>query len=464
MSSSVRAVSLFFLVFMAGGCAIGPDYVRPNLDLPAQWKPDSADNGNLTAEWWTLYKDSTLTELVRTALEHNHDLAMAMARIDEAKAYLGVAYSAQLPSIGVEAGTARGDPSGPVRRDNTHSISGSVSFELDLWGKYRRATEAARADLLATEAAYRTIRLAVVAETVRAYFALLSLDSQLKTARETLQTRFRAEKVYHDRFREGLSGEFEFRQSEVETITAKALIQNLEMSQAQAEKALAVLIGQTPRQMVKGDIARPTILEEVLVPDLVPAGLPSTLIERRPDIVEAEELLRASTADIGVAKAAFLPSFSLTGLFGWVSSEFDRFMVPGARQWSLGAGVLQPVFEGGSLLAQLEAANARQKEAYAMYQKTVSNAFREVLDALVANRITRERFVTIQTQVKKLRRVLTLATLRYESGQTDFLEVLDAQRALLNSQMELAGARQARLDAVTNLCQALGGGWDRQNQ
>lgn len=453
--------AVLLCALLAGGCALGPDYTRPAQDMPAQWRPNLADRGDLRADWWTLYGDQTLNALVEEALSHNHDLAIAMARIDEARAYLGIARSAQLPSVSGEAGTGRGDPYGPAGVDNTHYLSGAAFFEIDLWGKYSRATEAARAELLATEAAYRTVRLAVIAGTARAYFALLSNDRQLKTARDTLKTRTRAEKLYHNRFVEGLSGEFEYRQSEVETTTAKAQVQNLEMAQAKAENALAVLTGRSPARIVEDSFSRPLPLEKLSVPDLVPSGLPSSLLERRPDIIEAEHLLHAATADIGVAKAAFFPGISLTGQFGWVSTEFNNIASSAARQWSVGSGLLQPIFQGGRLKAQLEAANARQKEAYALYAKTVGNAFREVLDALTANRITRERLVTIQTQVGKLRRTVTLANLRYESGQTNFLEVLDAQRALFNSEMELAKAYQAQLNAVTDLCQALGGGWER---
>lgn len=453
------------LVICLGGCAVGPDHVRPSLDLPAQWRPDVVDRGALAVNWWTLYQDPTLTLLVEKALDNNHDLAMAMARVDEARAYLGMARADQLPSVNGEAGTSRAGA--PIRQgnvDNTHSVNASAFFELDLWGKYRRASEAARAELLATEAAYRAIRLAVVSETARSYFALLSIDKQLKTSRDTLKTRLRAEKLYRDRYTEGLSGEFEYRQSEVETTTAKAQVQNFEMAQSQAENALAVLIGHTPRQIVEDSIARPAPLEKLSVPDLVPSDLPSSLIERRPDIIQAEELLHAATADIGVAKAAFFPSISLTGEFGWISPEFRRLMAPEMRNWSVGGGLFQPIFQGGRLKAQLEAANARQREAYSHYHKAVGNAFREVLDALTANRITRERLVTIQTQVSKLRRTVTLANLRYESGQTGFLEVLDAQRGLFAAEIELAKAHQVQLDAVTNLCQALGGGWEHQQQ
>lgn len=456
----ILAAALVVPAFFTDGCALGPDHVRPESDLPQGWRPSLADDGSLPDNWWTLYRDDTLHSLVALALQHNHDLAIAMARIDEAKAYLGVARSAQFPAIGAEAGTSRGDPAGPVTVDNTHSLGGSIIFELDLWGKYRRATEAARADLLATEAACRTVRLTVVAETAHAYFALLSADRQLKTSRETLVIRQRAEKLYHSRFAEGLSGEYEWLQSQVETTTAAAQVQSLEIAVSQAENALAVLIGRTPREIVEGKLARPVPVEDLLVPDLVPAGLPSTLIGRRPDIIEAEEVVHAATANIGVAKAAFLPSFSLTGLFGWSSNEFDNIMVTGARQWSLGTGVLQPIFQGGRLMAQLDAANARQKAAYAQYRKVVANAFREVQDALVANRITRERLITIQTQTKTLRRTVYLANLRYRSGQTNFLEVLDSQRALFSSEIELAKAYQAQLDAVVTLCQALGGGWN----
>lgn len=466
IQTPVKRNSPYLLVLLAlmwtiliSGCTLGPDHIRPSIEMPVQWNPKLADQGELYTDWWTLYQDPTLTTLVEKALAHNHDLTIAIARIDEARAYLGITQSSQLPTLDFATSTARGDLAGPIRIDNTHYLRTVASFEIDLWGKYRRATEAAKAELLATEAAYRTIQLTIISETARAYFALLSIDRQLTTAHNTLQTRVRAEKLYRNRFVEGLSGEFEYRQSEVETTTAKAQVQSLEIAQVQAQTALAILIGQTPQQIVEQHINRPTSLEKIAVPDMVPASLPSSLIERRPDIISAEKKLHAATANIGVAKAAFFPNISLTGQFGWISSEFNSLMVPNAKQWSIGTDLLQPLFHGGRLKAELEVANARQKEAYATYQKTVNLAFKEVMDALIANKITRERLITIQTQVEKLNRTVTLANLRYQSGQTNFLEVLDAQRALFNSEIELAKAYQAQLNAVTDLCQSLGGGW-----
>ena len=450
--------AVLFSFLALSGCALGPEHSRPNLDLPEQWKPGTADSGAVRNHWWELFQDPTLDALVDRALSHNHDLELAMARVEEARARLGIARSAQLPLAGIQAGAARGETGG-TDLSASYETEGSISFTIDLWGKYRRATEAARARLLSTEAAYRTVGLSVAGDTARAYFLLLSIDQQLETAHSTLKARRRTEELYRSRYKEGLSGEFELRQSEVETTTAMAQVQSLEIARVQTETALGVLIGQSPRQLLEERIARPLSLDKVNVPELVPAGLPSGLIARRPDIMQAEQELHAATADIGVARAAFFPDLSLTGVFGWASSEFDRLIMTGASHWSVGANVLQPVFQGGKLFAELEAANARQKAAYAGYAKVVQNAFREVHDSLTANRITRERLKTIQTQVTKLRRAMELANLRYTGGQTGFLEVLDAQRALFNAEMELARAHQAQLDAAATLYQVLGGGW-----
>lgn len=461
----IRRISLSFLfccllALGAGGCALGPDHARPQVDMPAQWRPDPKQAGDLQTDWWTLFQDPTLNSLVARALSHNQDIVIAAAHVEEARASLGIARSAQLPMLDIQAGAARQELSGKgASAQGAFEALGAVSFDIDFWGKYRRASEAAKAELFASEAAYRTVRLAVIAETSRAYFALLAIDRQLATSESTLKTRRRAEELYRSRFREGLSGEFEYRQSEVETTTALAQVQSLEIAKVEAESALAVLIGNSPRAIIEESISRPVPLEKLTVPDLIPAGLPSSLLERRPDIIEAEELLHAATADIGVAKAAFFPSISLTGLFGFASNDFSRLVTGSSREWSAGAGLLQPVFQGGRLSAELDAANARQKAAYAVYMKTVQNAFREVLNALTSNKITRQRLLTIETQVAKLKRAEHLAKLRYESGQSSFLEVLDAQRALFNAQIELAKAHQAQLDAVVSLCHALGGGW-----
>lgn len=447
-------------LFVLGGCSIGPDFVRPQQDLPAAWRPGLADQGQLSRTWWRLFQDETLNALVDKSLARNHDLAIAAARVEEARAYLGVARAAQLPALGLDGGLSRHDPAGPDRLRTSYQGFAGLSFDIDFWGKYRRASEAARAELMATQAAFLTVRLAVICETARAYFALLSIDRQLVTAQSTLAARRKAEGLYRSRYGEGLSGEFELRQSEVETSTALAQVQSLEIAQVQAENALAVLTGSTPRELVEKSLERPLSLEKLALPDLVPAGLPSSLIERRPDLSEAEELLHAATADIGVAKAAFLPSFSLTGLFGWASTDFERIVRAGTREWTLAAGVAQPLFQGGRLVAGLKAANARQKAAYSAYEKAVQNAFREVLDALIANKKTRELVATMHTRLDKLKRAQELANIRYASGQTNFLEVLDAQRALFSAQISLAEAHQAQLAAVVNLCQALGGGWD----
>lgn len=457
--SFLLLLALALPTLFSSGCALGPAHVSPSLDIPAAWREGIADPGGAQTEWWKSFNDSTLNMLVAQALENNNDIAVAVAGVDEARAYLGVARSAQLPSVSIQGGGARQGVSGTSGSEAAFQASGSLSFELDFWGKYRRATEAAQAELLATEAAHQTVRLSVIEEVCRAYFTLLSLDKQLAVSRDTLSSRRNAEKLYKARYAEGISGEYEYLQSGVETATALAQVQSLEVAQVQAENALSVLLGRSPREMMEQGIARPVPLDKLTVPDLVPAGIPSDLLGRRPDIVEAEKMLHSSTAKIGVAQAAFLPSFSLTGLFGYASPELGALVSTGTRQWSAEAGLLQPIFQGGRLIAELEAANARQRGAYSNYEKVVNNAFREVLDALTNNRVTRERLVTIQTQTDKLRRTLNLAQVRYDSGETNFLEVLDAQRALFSAEIELVSAQQAQLDAVVTLSTALGGGW-----
>lgn len=465
--NTVRFLPLLLCLLFLSGCALGPDYTRPEMDTPESWRAGTADAGELEDGWWAMFNDPMLSKLVEEALEHNTDLAAAIARVDQARAMLGITQADQLPRAGISGGanraasTLRGRSSVPrsARIGEVYNLGGQLSFELDLWGKYRRATEAARADLLASDAARETVRLAVISNTILGYFDLLTFDQQLQVARRTYETRREAEELRRVRFESGLTAELDYRQSQVETATAEASIYALEASVAKAENALAVLTGRSPAQIIDGHIVRGLPLEQLVVPAQVPSGLSSKLLERRPDIQQAEMQLAAATARIGVAKAAWLPSISLTGLFGWESVDLHNLISEPAKTWSISGSLVQTLFDAGRISSNIDAAEAQQRQYLANYMGAAQNAYREVQDALVVNRTIRQRVRTLDRQLTALRRSLALAQQRYDSGYSNFLEVLDAERSLFQAEIDFASAQRDQLAAVVGVCRALGGGW-----
>lgn len=462
-----RLLPLFVCTLALSACALGPDYSRPEFDTPDAWRAGTVDEGGVADGWWRMFDDPALDALVDEALEHNADLTAAIARVDQARAALGISRSDQYPHLGVSGGAGRSASTlrgrSAVTRANRigemYNLGGQLSFEIDLWGKYRRATEAARADLLATDAARETVRLAVISNTVLGYFDLLTYDQQLQVARRTFETRRDAEELRRVRFESGLTAELDYRQSQVETATAEASIYALESSVARAENALSVLTGRSPAQIVNGIVERGVPLEKLMLPAQVPAGLPSSLLERRPDVRQAEMQLAASTARIGVAKAAWLPSISLTGLLGWESIELHNLISEPAKTWSISGSVLQNIFDAGRISSNIDSAEAQARMYHASYMGAVQNAFREVQDALVVNRKIRQRVETLARQLTALRRSLTLAQQRYDSGYSSFLEVLDAERSLFQAEIDFAAAQRDQLAAVVSVCKAMGGGW-----
>lgn len=464
--------SLALCATLMSGCAIGPDYVTPEMDVPTIWDGhDSAIDTAIQSTWWTNFGDETLNSLVDEALKHNDDLAVAMANVDSSRAQLGVATSYLFPTIGLNGSSYRSRPSDsgatpPLETDianSVHAASTGISFELDLWGKYRRGQEAVKAALLASEASYATIRLAVISQTVDSYFTLLSLDSQLAIAKRTLASRVESEKLRKDRFDLGVTMELDYRQAQAETAATIAVVRELEQGVAIAETALSVLLGRSPRDIIEGSIDRGLELTLLTVPAEVPAGLPASLLARRPDIAAAASSLHMSTALIGYTKADLLPSISLTGLLGYESLDLTTLVGHNSATWTYGAALSMPLFTFGRTLAQIDEAEATQRGAVASYEKTVRAAFGEVRSALVVNQKAREIATAYAAQVAALERTLKLAKDQYALGVSDYLTVLDAERGLLQAQLTLVDAQRARLAAVVSLCKALGGGWSTED-
>ncbi len=459
---------LFLLLFLSfvTGCASNSPYERPKADLPAAWAA-SAQKGTAPGErWWTLYRDGALDTLVGEALEHNRDLALAAARVDEARALSRVADSLLYPAIDASAQRDRTRsserspipiPANAIER-NTYRGQINVAYELDFWGRLRGTGDAARADLLATQAAQETIRITLISDVVSSYFTLLALDEQLAATRRSLALRednLRLQRVRHEA---GLIGDFQLRQLEAEVSAARAQLPALERGRTSEELALSVLLGRSPRAITESAIARGADRHEP-PPPVVPEGLPSDLLLRRPDIVQAEQRLIAANARIAVARASLFPRISLTGFLGSESGALGDLFSGPARIWQLAFALAQPIFQGGRLFGEIEAVKAREQQALVQYQKTLQESFREVRQALSAQTRSREIFDAETARALSLRYALQMARIRYENGLVSQLEVLDAERNLLAAELNRVDALRAQRVAVADLVRALGGGW-----
>ncbi len=451
------------MIFLAG-CAVQPDYKRPAVELPAAWK-ESAQNFARDGNWWRIYADPALEKMVEDALARNSNLLVAAARVDEARALLAQADASFYPSV--DASLSRGRslssaatgllPPGIERERNNYRAALNVSYEVDLWGRLRTTAQAARADLLASEAARDTVRITVAADVAKAYFALRALDAQVERTRRALALREDGLKLQQKRFDGGVISEFDYRQLEAETASARAQLPPLERDREIQEAALSVLLGRSPREILENGISRSAAEDGRLLAVVVPSGLPSELLLRRPDLVEAEQRLVAANARVAVARSAYFPSIQLTGVLGSEAQMLSSLFSGPAGIWSLAAAVAAPIFAGGRLEAQVGAAEAREKQALAGYQGAIQNAFREVRAALAAQARARESVEAEAARTAALGAALRLARLRYDNGLASQLDVIDAQRSLLAAEMARHEALRAQRAAVADLFKALGG-------
>ncbi len=460
------------LTLLAGalaGCAVGPDYKRPEVSAPAEWRSPSEGPGSLAdLGWWELFQDPVLRGLIRTAVVENKDVQVAVARVAEARAQLGIARAAQFPQVDGRASytdqrfSRKSFPLNALpgntaidSQQDFYRTSLDLTFELDLWGRLRRATEAARAELLASEGNRRTVLTTLVSDVAQGYFDLLEQDREADIARRTLASRQASLDLVSQRFDAGLTSELDVRRAEEQVATAAAVVPEVERRAAQTENRLSVLLGRNP-----GPIPRGPALDAQRMPPAVPAGLPSELLQRRPDLQQAEQRLIAANARIGVAKAEYFPRISLTGMFGVESVALSDLFTGPARVWQVGPAMTLPLFTAGRIASSVRASEARERQALIQYQQAVQQAFREVEDALVFHRkagdIRRER----EARVRAARRALELARLRYDSGLAGYLDVLDAERQLFAAEIDLASAARDQLAAAVQIYKALGGGWE----
>lgn len=449
---------------LLAGCAVQPDYKRPPVELPAAWK-ESSQNPARDGGWWRIYADPALEALVAEALERNSDLARAAARVDESRALVAQSEASTYPSVDATFGRNRTLssaatgmlPPGVERERNNYRAALNVSYELDLWGRLRATTQASRADLLASEAARDTVRITLASDVAKTYFALRSLDAQVEATRRTLGLREDALKLQKKRFDGGVISAFDYRQLEAEAAAARAQLPPLERDREIQEAALAVLLGRSPKAILENSVLSKEKVETGQMPAVVPMGLPSELLLRRPDLVEAEQRLVAANARVAVARSQMFPSIQLTGFLGSEAQALSALFSGPAGIWQLAAAVTAPIFAGGRLEAQVGAAEAREKQALAGYQGAIQNAFREVRAALAAQARARESFEAESGRAAALVAALGLARLRYDNGLASQLEVIDAERNLLAAQIARVEALRAQRAAVADLYKALGG-------
>ena len=456
-------------LLLFSGCTVGPDYKRPDVTLPSSYSDAQQESNTaetINHEWWKLYNDATLNELVDTTLRNNRDLQKTVAQIDEAEAFLTETGSSLFPEIdlGASSNRARSStlnaqplPAGTPVISNTNRLALSTSFELDFWGKLKRAKEGARAQLLGTRYAHDVVALTLAGATTQAYFTLRSLDAQITLTEQTLASRDDALNVTKSRAKGGLASELEVNQAQVVRSDAALQLNELKRQRALVEHQLGLISGKLDLKIAA---APQSTLPTATQP---PLGLPSTLIERRPDVRQAEQALVAANAKIGYTKAAQLPTFTLTGNFGGQSQELSDVLKGGARVWSVGLGATLPIFDSGKYSARTKETEAVQRQALASYQKAVETAFKEVADALTNVAQSSSATTDLQTRADAARNALRLSRLRYDAGYSNYLEVLDAQRNANNAEQSLLQNQQAQLLYSIDLMKALGGGWSESD-
>lgn len=458
-----RAGIISVLFWSAAGCVQGPDYSRPAIEVPAEYRfsasAGATHSASPTEGWWRGMRDPQLDSLVREALAKNTDLKVATARVDEFTAILMGTKSQAFPQIGY-------DVSGGQTRLSEHKVPAFVnplstsfsavltaSWEIDLWGRIRRETEAARANLFATEEARRGVILTLISSVVSSYVTLLDLDERLRIAEATLQSRGEWVRLFRARLNRGYISDFEMTQAQAEYEATAAAIPDLKQAIATQENALSVLLGRNP-----GPIARDRTLDTLSLPP-VPASLPSELLVQRPDILQAEQTLIASNALIGAARALYFPRITLTGFAGFASAALKSLFSGPSHTWQYTGDVAGPIFTGGGIKAANRQAEARRDQSLALYQKAIQNAFRDVDDSLAGVQNSDDRHAVLGREVQSLQEGVRLATLRYDNGYADYLTVLDTERGLYNAQLSLTQAQGDRYRAVISLHRALGGDW-----
>jgi multidrug efflux system outer membrane protein len=468
-SKHIKLVYVAVMTTMLAGCQIWPDYLRPKVAVPAQYsvpEPGSADaSSQVASDWWKLYQDQTLNDLVEKALQNNTDIKLAVARIEEADAVMREVGAALFPRVDLDAAATRSRVteagafpvfSGNPR--NNYIVQLGTSFEIDFWGKLRNAKESARAQALSTRYAKDTVALSLSSLVASNYLVLRSLESQIAVTQDNLKSRDESLALTKRRLEGGVASALDVHQAEVASANLTAQLAELIRLRALSMHQIAVLTGVLDLNVAMADI------KTLPIPPTPPAGLPSSLLEARPDVRQAEETMIAADANIGVAKAALYPTISLTASLGGESLELSDVLKSAARIWTGGLSLNLPIFDSGRLNSRVDQASARQKQALASYEGAIQNAFREVNDALINLRQNAEREAALNRGQEAAKKALEISENRYKSGYSAYLDVLDAQRVYNDTALAFIQSRQARLVATVELFKALGGGWRSEAQ
>ena len=470
--SRIKLTHMAVIAALLPGCAlIGPDYKRPENNVPAKYSEADSAQGQteaaISSTWWELYQDPTLNELVAKALKNNTDMKVAAARVEEADAYLREVGAALFPQINLDSSASRSRisqlgatplPAGinPIREN--YNIRLGTSFELDFWGKLRRAKESARAQALSTRYAKDTVGLSLEGLVASNYLLLRSLEAQIQVSNDSLRSRAESLSLTKRRLDGGVASALDVNQAEVANSNLIAQVADLVQQRAIVEHQLAVLTGDLDLKVAAGN------LDSLPIPPVPPTGLPSSLLEARPDVRQAEQSMVAANANIGVAKAALFPTITLTANYGGESAELGDVLKSAARIWSGGLGLNLPIFDAGRLSARVDQATAQQKQTLASYEGTIQTAFKEVNDALVTVRQSAEREAALKNSKESAQKALQIAENRYKSGYSGYLDVLDSQRVYNDAALAFIQSRQSRLVATVDLFKSLGGGWESETQ
>lgn len=452
-----HSAALMLLLLFLAGCAVGPDFNQPEVEVPSTFRTavmPEQDASDL--RWWEMFDDPQLYALVNSALENNRDLRIAVSRIEQSRASLGFTRADQFPRIDVQGGAQTGNFAGGTLSSSTNTsfyLTAPLSWELDFWGKFRRSTEAARAELMASEYGLKSVQLALISDVVTTYYQLLDFHQRLAISESTLQSRVGSLEIIQQRFDKGIISELDVNQAEIQKEIAAAAIPLYQRAIAKTENGLSLLLGRLP-----GEIEAADSIAGQSEPPVIPIGLPSGILERRPDVNQASYLLKAQTERIGVAVALRLPAINLTGLLGVASTELSSITTDGGA-WSVGGTLLGPLIDFGKNRNRVDLEEQKTQEALYQYERTVLNAFREVEDALTEIATYRQELAAIDRQQKSAKNANELSKQRYDKGVSSYLEVLETERTLFNVELRQSDLQQLYRNAYINLYKALGGGW-----
>ena len=455
-------ILLTLVLALLSGCAMGPDFKDPVVDVPESYRSQVITPGPITdLEWWKLFQDPVLYELVTFALDNNRDLKIAVSRIEQARATVGFTQADEYPRIDISAGASTGNFNGGSRSPDTNStiyLAAPISWEIDFWGKFKRSTEAARAELMASEYGLKTVQLTLISDVVSAYYQLLDFHRRLAISRNTLKSRVESLEIIQQRFDKGIISELDVNQAQIQKEIAAAAIPLYERSIAMTENNLSILLGRLPEEVkLQKD------MEVQSLPPEIPVGIPADILDRRPDISQVKYQLKAQTENIGVAEALRWPAISLTGSLGAASTDLGSITTDGGV-WSVGGQLLGPLFDFDKNKRRVDVQKQITQQVLYQFENTVLTAFREVENALVEISTYREELAAIDRQLRAAKNANGLSKERYDKGVSSYLEVLDTERTLFSTDLQQSDLQQEFFNAYVKLYKALGGGWSTKEE